>query len=638
MYSSGQSSTKAPRNPFSSKNVPSRASQPRPLLRKQQGINRSSKKWHDVFFNPLNVGVFLTACGLYMHAFDPFARPSWTHTSQTNILVTQALDTSVEVPAQESLKQKRLQQRKLNRQDLAKYRDESDPLLPYTSSPVDMHVQEQEVAADPVDEHYTETETEDPEEDMFEMAAFGEMVEKKPEEVLDPEEEKTPDESEKPEIHPLLQQTPEEIATRHKRFPSVTERAKVYMSNWYALPCEGNKDALVRYKRNAPGSWMIREPPNESERRLFVNATETVEMARIFSMTRDGIAECENNEYCVDAIDYWVPSYDRLEKNGLDMHVPLLSQFGDFSIAKSRIVDRPEVKITDLHANPPIPYIMKFRFRFKDDNAIQNMTSGCVEGQREIADAVDMPSQVGGVRYFQPIIWRLTSVRHVGMIGVIPSLDVPWERKKSAAVWRGALTGIFRDGFTLDMFDTKTDKELCMMMHRCKLSFLNHATPLVDAKMVLGNTKRTIPEVIDGVSVYGNKLNFDQMLAYKAIIMLEGNDISSGFKWALYSNSVVMTQHPTKTSWSMEELLVPWVHYIPLNDDLSDVQEKMQWVLDNDEEAKAIAHRGSLWIQDLLYHPQSERDDEDIYDEILRRYRQQFMEDNSLKGPKKRST
>lgn len=98
------------------------------------------------------------------------------------------------------------------------------------------------------------------------------------------------------------------------------------------------------------------------------------------------------------------------------------------------------------------------------------------------------------------------------------------------------------------------------------------------------------------------------------------SDVGTGLKWALFSNSVVMMIPPKYTSWAMEELLVPWVHYIPLHEDLSDVEEKMRWVLDNDSSAEDIARQGSLWILDLVFHPDASKDDEKISQEIARRY------------------
>jgi hypothetical protein len=61
----------------------------------------------------------------------------------------------------------------------------------------------------------------------------------------------------------------------------------------------------------------------------------------------------------------------------------------------------------------------------------------------------------------------------------------------------------------------------------------------------------------------------------------------------------------------MEELLQPWVHYIPISDDLSDVEEKVQWI--------------------VMYHPDATKDNEWIIDEALKRYRSHFTYNPSLK-------
>ena len=93
-----------------------------------------------------------------------------------------------------------------------------------------------------------------------------------------------------------------------------------------------------------------------------------------------------------------------------------------------------------------------------------------------------------------------------------------------------------------------------------------------------------------------------------------------------------MTQPSTYTSWAMEELLEPWIHYIPLNENLTDVEEKMQWVIDNNAEAEEIARRGTLWISDMIYHPDAKSDDEKIFDETFNRYKIHFISRTHLSG------
>ena len=110
--------------------------------------------------------------------------------------------------------------------------------------------------------------------------------------------------------------------------------------------------------------------------------------------------------------------------------------------------------------------------------------------------------------------------------------------------------------------------------------------------------------------------------------MLEGNDVS-------YSNSVVLMPEPQYTSWTLEELLVPCVHYVPftlesLGNNASDgeshsgVEEKAAWVLSNDEHARKIAYNGKLWITDLLFHKDAEQDESVIVNDMVRRHSQSW--------------
>jgi Glycosyl transferase family 90 len=92
----------------------------------------------------------------------------------------------------------------------------------------------------------------------------------------------------------------------------------------------------------------------------------------------------------------------------------------------------------------------------------------------------------------------------------------------------------------------------------------------------------------------------------------------------MISKSVVLMRRPMYTSWAMEELLEPWVHYIPLNENISDLDDKVQWMLNHPEESKRISHRANLWILDLFYHPDAMEDNRRINQEVLKRYRTHF--------------
>ena len=67
-----------------------------------------------------------------------------------------------------------------------------------------------------------------------------------------------------------------------------------------------------------------------------------------------------------------------------------------------------------------------------------------------------------------------------------------------------------------------------------------------------------------------------------------------------------------------------------LESDLADIVEKVQWVLDHDEEARQIAVRGSLWMKDMVSHPDADSDTDKIYRKILKRYRSHFQAADDL--------
>jgi hypothetical protein len=56
----------------------------------------------------------------------------------------------------------------------------------------------------------------------------------------------------------------------------------------------------------------------------------------------------------------------------------------------------------------------------------------------------------------------------------------------------------------------------------------------------------------------------------------------------------------------------------------------VQWVLDHDEEARQIAVRGSLWMKDMLSHPDADSDTDEIYRDILKRYKSHFQAAHNL--------
>jgi len=226
---------------------------------------------------------------------------------------------------------------------------------------------------------------------------------------------------------------------------------------------------------------------------------------------------------------------------------------------------------------------------------------------------------------FSPIVWDFHSSRSNAMLQEVLADDIPWRKKKEIAYWRGALTG------SREKFDrhVMTDEEVCNRIPRCRLVMLHDKSKMVDARLT--HSIDVPMENFGDVRLFtrrNKKITYKDQLKAKALIVMEGNDLATGLRWSLLSRSVVMMPPPTRTSWAMEEFLQPWVHYIPLNANLTNVEEMVQWMRDNDQKAHRIAERGTLFAYDLVLHPNSKKDDLAVKQEMLRRYRQYFSPDN----------
>lgn len=217
---------------------------------------------------------------------------------------------------------------------------------------------------------------------------------------------------------------------------------------------------------------------------------------------------------------------------------PVLLQFGDN-------------KLSHQYGAVQIPHIKKFRSAATSPDELAKVTS-LSEGQKCYDSPRDFLVSFHTDQLAQPIVWKLASSRHYGKLYQVYKEDTPWSKKKDMAVFRGQLTGS-KYGYN----KTLTDEENCIRLKRCRLVY-NHAnSTLVYAQLT--NARNKLPDVLNGVQLVGGKVDLSTLLVYKGIIMLEGNDVASGLKWALLSQSVVLMPPPRHTSWAMEELLEPWV-------------------------------------------------------------------------------
>jgi len=167
------------------------------------------------------------------------------------------------------------------------------------------------------------------------------------------------------------------------------------------------------------------------------------------------------------------------------------------------------------------------------------------------------------------ILWPLNIERHYARLAEVKDSDTPWQNKTEIVLWRGA--------------DTNFGE-------RARILRRHFARRNIDVALT---------EVYDPShqDLKGSPLPLTKMLKHKYLLSLEGNDVASGLKWMLYSNSVVLMSTPTFETWAAESLLSPFVHYIPVDRSLNDIDERIKWARANDGEALMIAENASRFAK-----------------------------------------
>ncbi len=212
----------------------------------------------------------------------------------------------------------------------------------------------------------------------------------------------------------------------------------------------------------------------------------------------------------------------------------------------------------------------------------------------------------------QPIVWLLNRFRHYKELEKYSSQivkrgkEIPWSDKLAKVFWRGGTTGTRLDDLAqwINYDDNHTD-----------IAFFE-----VTALM---STKNFTREYVKKHYVR-EKQSLLEMSRYKYLLSVEGNDVATGLKWMLYSNSVVLMSRPTVATWAMEDLLVPYVHYIPLANDYSNLLEMVKWAEGHDEECQEISKRATEFIEHLWISEQAKKDTKYLQETLVRSYANQF--------------
>lgn len=168
-----------------------------------------------------------------------------------------------------------------------------------------------------------------------------------------------------------------------------------------------------------------------------------------------------------------------------------------------------------------------------------------------------------------------------------------WEDRRETIFWRGAASNCGLEG---DEWANTPRGRLV------KAAQDINDTTIIDAKLTrLNHLPVTQQQILNEVGVVGEEEDFNNFLQYRYLIDVDG--YASAWKSCflkLASGSTVLKIQSDVMQWYYPSL-IPWIHYIPVSKDVSDIKELYHWLKTHPSEAKQIAERGNSFIRLYTY-------------------------------------
>lgn len=178
--------------------------------------------------------------------------------------------------------------------------------------------------------------------------------------------------------------------------------------------------------------------------------------------------------------------------------------------------------------------------------------------------------------------------------------NTPWNNRKPTAVFRGGSTGC---GVTIETNP------------RLKVAYLssvtppdNNGIPYLDAGITNWNLRprklmgyqylQTI-EKDERPFALASRVSPEEQATYKYIINIDGHVTAFRLSLELNMGSVILL---VKSPWKIwfSDMLVPYEHYVPINEDLSNLIDQIKWCREHDDECQQIAINARVFYNTYL--------------------------------------
>jgi hypothetical protein len=166
-------------------------------------------------------------------------------------------------------------------------------------------------------------------------------------------------------------------------------------------------------------------------------------------------------------------------------------------------------------------------------------------------------------------------------------IDIPWKNKESKAVFRGSLTGCGTTESTNQRMKLASMKSDLLDVGLTKTSSGNY------------RYENGVSELKTSIQPVGRLDMFTEQINYKYIIHVDGNVLAYRLIPSMLTGSLIIRIKSPYVHW-LDTLLKDGKHYIGVKEDLSDLEEKVNWCLNNDKECEKISKRSKKFANKVL--------------------------------------
>lgn len=187
---------------------------------------------------------------------------------------------------------------------------------------------------------------------------------------------------------------------------------------------------------------------------------------------------------------------------------------------------------------------------------------------------------------------------------------IPWHERLGVAFWRGSTTGV----------RTSDSWKSIPRIQMCEICNAEDVRPLFDVGV--SSLAQISKGELNEIHKSGLTRNYFPIFSsnqYKYQIDIDGNTNAWAglFQKLLSESAVLKVESPYGFGQWYYDKLVPWENFVPVKSDMSDLVQKVRWLMANDDEARRIGSMGASLARSLSYDA--------VIDSSLRLIRQQLL-------------